>query len=521
MSLYLGLYPIGARGFGEIDPADDHSTVPATVILPEGAIVYAVTLQPAFRATGATATLRFSTHGYATGPADAALPSTAFLQAVRQPLDYTRRLSALSRGRRAAPAYGRIVLAGSGGDIDSLITDYAWDDRPVEVRAGGLGWPWDSFRTVMTGRAVACTGDAGTVVIEIADPSARLRKPLQANLYAGTGGLEGGDVLKGQPKPIALGLCRDIEPVPVNPAALVYQWNDGPSAGVDAVRVNGALWTYSATPGAGQYSVNLSNSTITLGGSAPPQGILTMDVRGDAAGTYVATASQILDRLLRARAGYGDEDLGGFSLSGGTIGVYFREAVTAEQAVDRIVEGVGGWYGWTREGRFGARTLGQLGSARGSLDVARVLDIACSAAPPPVWKVSVGWRPTWRVLNDNEVAGSVSAAERARLTSASSFAVASSAAIRVLSPNAAEMTVPGLFDNAADAQALADALLAWFGRPLREWQVPAMGAMHDFDVGDVATLTLPRFGLDAGEDFFVDEIREDAAAGRLTLTLVG
>lgn len=519
--LLFNLHAVGSRGFGEIDAADNVSTVPVPLALPEGAIVYAVVLEPLRRSDGAAVTFRLATHDYATGPADPDLASTRFLQAVRQPFDYRRGLSALTRGRRAAPAFGTIVLSNSSGDLDALVTDYAWDDRRVEVRAGGQAWPWASLRTVMVGRIVDCTANAGQIILTIADPSARLKKPLQANTYAGTGGLEGGVELKGRPKPIALGKVRNIEPVLVDAATLRYQVNDGPIAAVEAVYVNGSAWTSNATPGAGQYKADLSTGIITLGGSTPPQGILTADVRGDAAGAYVDTTALIVDRLLRQRTGFGDADIGGLSAPSGTVGVYFADPITGEEAIDLIAEGTGCWYGWSREGRFGLRTFGQITSPRGSIDESHALDLSCTAAPPPVHKVSVGWRRSWRVLNDNEVAGAVTAAERARLTSEQGLAVASSPAVKLLSPNAAEMTVPGLFDSEAAAQVLADSMLAWFSRPLRAWSVPAMGRLHDFDVGDTVTLTHPRFGFAAGADLFVDEIREDAFSGQLFLTLLG
>lgn len=519
--LLFNLHPLGSRGFGEIDPADDVSTIPVPLALPEGAVVHAVTLQPRRRSDGAVVTFRFATRDFSTGPADPDLPSTRFVQAVSQPMDYRRALSALTRGRRAAPAFGTVVLVSDGGDLDTLLTDYAWDDRPVEVRAGGLGWPWAALRTVLSGRITDCTGDARRIVLGIADPAERLRKPLQANSYAGTGGLEGGPELKGRPKPLCFGQVANLEPVPVDPANLKYQVHDGPIAGVDAVYVNGSAWSVNPSPGPGQYAADLSSGIVTLGGSAPPQGIVTADVRGDAAGTYVDSTALIVDRLLRQRAGYGDADMGGLSAPAGTIGVYFRDPVTAEAAIDRIAEGTGCWAGWSREGRFGLRMLGQIGTAKGRLGNGDLLDLACAAAPPPVWKVSVGFRRTWRVLNDNEVAGAVSAAERARLTAEQGFSLAEDPAVQVLSPNAAEMTVPGLFAEAADAQALAEHLLAWYGRPLRAWSLPVRGRLHDFDVGDAVTLTHPRFGFDAGADLFIDEIREDAARGAVTLVALG
>src|SRR5690606_29502373 len=64
------------------------------------------------------------------------------------------------------------------------------------------------------------------ISIPLRDRQAELEVPLQDDLYAGTGGLEGTADLTDKPRPVALGDVRNVPAVLVDPARLIYQVAD-------------------------------------------------------------------------------------------------------------------------------------------------------------------------------------------------------------------------------------------------------------------------------------------------------
>src|SRR5690606_4256550 len=122
------------------------------------------------------------------------------------------------------------------------------------------------------------------------DPQARLDHPLQHQLYAGTGSGEGGDDIKGRPKPVALGWCENVPAVLVDDVNLVYQVHFRGVESIAAVRDKGVTLTaasdradYAALVGAtiapGAYDTCLAEGLFRLGAS--PEGRITADVEGD------------------------------------------------------------------------------------------------------------------------------------------------------------------------------------------------------------------------------------------------
>ena len=72
-----------------------------------------------------------------------------------------------------------------------------------------------------------------TVQVALRDASYYLERQVPRNLYGGTGGLDGEVGLAGQAKPLVFGgptdaVIKNMTPVLVDPANLIYQVNDGP-----------------------------------------------------------------------------------------------------------------------------------------------------------------------------------------------------------------------------------------------------------------------------------------------------
>lgn len=529
MSYLFGAYGLGLAGFGYIEEADDPSAPTGATSLPQSENVYLFDISSIKISDDSLVTFRYSTSQYPirttwTDPELTIAEFYPYRPRIQQPPDLNRRLGLLTRALNSLPTIGAVNLLNKTGDLDSLFTDYAYDSRNIVVRAGGKDWPISNFREIFRGKLQQCLATENNISFVVADFATKLDTQLQTNTYEGSGGFEGTEELKGRPKPILLGKCRNIQPVLVDPANLIYQVHHTAIQAVDALYVNGVTWTYVASsPTSGQWTYNASTGRITLGGSTPPSGIVTVDVRGDSGGGYVDTISGIVDRLLRNYADFEDGDLGNLSTWSGTTGFYFTDEITIQAAMDEIARRSGSWWGMNRSGRVEMYSLGS-GIASGiTITEDDIFSISCQEAPTPVYKVKVGYGRTWRVMSNDEVAAGVSSAlERQRLTNEFSWAVAELSAVKTRSPLAAEMIIESNLDSETAAQNVADIALTYFSKYHKVWQVTIpITYAPDIEVGRTITVQHSRFGLDDGVSFFIDGYSENYSSGQITLTLVG
>jgi hypothetical protein len=128
-----------------------------------------------------------------------------------------------SQGRTS---FGNLELMIGDGEHDDLL-DYFWDGRTVEVMLGAEDFTIDEYKRVLYGTAEDITYDQRKLGIVFRGKEDLLDKPVQESLYAGTGGLEGGEDIAGSEKPLSFGLVRNLTPITVDRANLIYQYHDG------------------------------------------------------------------------------------------------------------------------------------------------------------------------------------------------------------------------------------------------------------------------------------------------------
>ncbi len=188
-----------------------------------------------------TTTLRYATRGFVTTPSETPA-NTPFDGVIQQPLNVRRhafRLGATSG--QSEVGYGDLLLENGNGDLDALVTDYAFDGRAITMRRGLVGAAYPGgFTTVFVGTMEQAEVDRDVVKIRVKDKAFALDVPLQTTLYAGDNvlpdGLEGtADDLKGKRKPLVFGTAKNVAPPCVNTSKLIYQVSDGPVALVGAV----------------------------------------------------------------------------------------------------------------------------------------------------------------------------------------------------------------------------------------------------------------------------------------------
>ena len=247
-------------------------------------------------------------------------------------------------GGRSRVSIGTVrILHGDGG---VNLRNLNWYGRSLEVKRGQRGDALGDFTTVIRGRITSMRWDREVFELGVSDLASELDVPLQDTLYAGSGGDEGGDDIKGRPKPRCLGKPRNIAPVLVDRANLVYQFSDRAAKAVDAVYDQGlaldsegdirtmSLADIRDWPACGgRYVTDLANGLIRLG--APPAGTPTMDAQGDIAtfswfGGGVVVFSSI--EMVKNRLAGGGANDGEIQLKAG--GLFFQDGTFYELTSD-------------------------------------------------------------------------------------------------------------------------------------------------------------------------------------------
>jgi len=173
------------------------------------------------------------------------------------------------------------------------------EQTPSDCGGGDLA----NASVLFTGIVAAMSAGRDVMTLTLSDLGERLNVPLQASLYAGTGGLEGTEDLTGVPRPVALGFTFNSTPVYIGLVDLgdgllpTYQSNWRQILGHIAVRERGVTMTKTTSaPGIGEWRDWPASGAFQLGFT--PNGIVTCDLRGDSAGGYRGTTAGVIERML-------------------------------------------------------------------------------------------------------------------------------------------------------------------------------------------------------------------------------
>lgn len=538
----------GLNGFS-VDPL---ATVPAAfdASVPNPLSVLLATPDPRFRylliatpfdpASGSEVTVYLADRSFATRPADT--PANQFFAGrLTSVLNWQVTLfDGAEPAGGSPPAFGDIRVANADGGLDSW-TGYEWDGRAVEIRVGGLDFTFDEFETVFRGTAADLVADETELAITIRDRAIDLSDPLQQTLYAGTGGLEGGEDIEGQAKPLAFGRVRNAAPVAVDRTYLIYQVHDGAVDAIDGVRDRGIGLTaggdtgdiYAASPAPGGYVTDLSRGLFRLGSS--PAGAVTADIRGDSTGGYVDTTAAIARRIVTTRLGARNladpAELAVPSFAAvdaalpGAIGLYIAGArPTAAELLNRLMAAAAGFWTFTRDG---ALTVGVVQAPTGATRTITDSDIVSGqiervSVAVPSHRRRLGYARLHTVQGAEELASGVSDSDRDYFANEYRFTVVEDAALRTRNALARDVEFLSLLDGRTAAEAEAARQQALYGVRRERFRVMlARPRFRYFPNHTVRLQGVGRFGLSEGRDFVVVGMAEDLSRNETVLELFG
>lgn len=450
---------------------------------------------------------------------------------------------------RASVGFGEIVLHNGDGWLDDVI-DLGWSGRPITLWRGVPFAARSTFTLVFTGALDGLTPDEQQVSLRLRTREALLDRPLQATLYQGSGGKEGGADLVGKRKPVAYGRLLNVPGVLIDSANLVYQISDLPVNQITAVRDKGVALAFdtdyasyallvAAAISSGDYATCLAEGMVRLGGA--PEGQVTIDCRGadngDSPGGYPETAGTIIRRIVTTRLDtvnlVDPDDLDADSFDQleidqpAPIGFWDGpdSSLTVGQALDQIMASIGGWWTFTLPGKLSVAVLKAPGG-----DADAVLTRADIVFGPfalqggvPSYRRLVGYQRMWAIQAQDSLAGAVTAADKLLYSTQYRYALTTDAAVLAKHRNARDVLTAGLFALQADAESEAARLQALHGV---ERRVVSVGVRPDnpFDAplgGVVEIQDFNRLGLSSSKKYRLIGLVVDLASGETTWVLWG
>jgi hypothetical protein len=478
--------------------------------------------------------LRLSLRGWIGEPSDDQMANVLYAKRLVEPPTLVRSIRVLPEdSARLSFQSGELSLDNADGGLDVLGGDWTMAGRPAVLRRGPHRTPirarYGEFGRVADLRITSAALTSGDrLTLGLREAATDLSVPA-CQTYTGTGGLEGDASLKGQLRPLLLGIKRQIQLLLLLSSPLVWQVAAGPLLQVFGVRDQGADLTpagdypslaalLGATVPPGSYATCLALGLVRTG--RKPFGMLTADAQAAGDGSHGGIALA----LLRGPGGLPEDRIvaSGFaSLPGGLAG-WIWTGGTVAAALDEVLRSCGGWWGSDRLGRIVAGRL-----VRPDLMAPRfTLERWMLTAEPseergavPRYRQRVAYRRLATVQSATDLVGLD--ADKAALVAAygtdQQVATAYSAATYDAYPSATDPDpLPSGYDAEADAQILADELLALHGVRRRRWRVPVGKWGHLIDLGDVVAVDHPRL---SGKSWVA--IASDEVGDAKTLTLWG
>lgn len=431
--------------------------------------------------------------------------------------------------QQGATSFGNLELLIGNEEHDEL-TGYYWDGRQVEVLLGAEDFSFDEFKQVLYGTAEDITYGQHKLNIVFRGKEELLDKLVQENLYEGTGGLEGGDDIKGSPKPVVLGFVSNITPVTVDADDLIYQVHDGsieriPRAfdGAADLRYAGDVTDIeTADPDPGFFMTQLSGGYFKLG--APPEKQVTCDVRGDNSGGYVSTVLEIIQRVVLNYTDLTEADLNLPSFFTANLdsrrveaGVYILNESVIE-VMNLLTDSIGGAWTFNRTGLLTIAVF-RLRRSAGTITENDVVkdSFRRDRTPPPCWQRRLGFLRSHTVQTNDQTLGAAGAAHKSFVAEEYRYVTDEEAAIKTSHPRARIVEKETALVHRIDAEIEVIRQQLLYGAAFNRYNLIVKRQQFKYQVGQTITIEYSRFGI--ASDMLILGIRENTSTCQTTFRL--
>lgn len=372
--------------------------------------------------------------------------------------------------------------------------------QQIRVYLGDPSWPKADFRQVITGICDGAWPEQERVRIQFRDAARQLQRPVLTERFdSGTA--------EDELKPLCLGRCYNVQPVLIDAAEHIYQFNSVSSQAVTAVRFNGDVVS------SGEYSVDLANSTITF--SIYPIGDVTCDVAGAVvSGTWLQTASDFIAYLLSRRGIQADIS----GLPDYQLGLYLTSDRQFDEVLDEICSSVGAYWLFDRLGQFRARAFNGIPDIK-TAHITRDQNLFGSRILrrriTPLHSMTLGYRRNWHPLTTIASAIYEEHPEQAkRLADSEQLVTLSDPVIESQFNDADTATVSTLIVSKTDADTETARRMALASIPRYVYETQQLATPFSWVLGQGATLERPGVN---GTDAALTRITENPLTGICTV----
>jgi len=438
------------------------------------------------------------------------------------------------------PDFGIIRIERDVQDGTEL-TDLKWAGRALEVYAGLKGWTQSRFQIAQSSTIKDVRWDEAGFDIRLLDAGVSLKEPVQAEVYGGTGGIDGSENLKDIRKPYGYGKVDNATPRQVDAALDIWQVHDRSIEAVRAAYDGGVELTSAGditdlalgsvvdwTPVAGYYITDLANGLIRLG--APTEKGLTVDFDGDndaSLGGFVTSTADINQRILRQRAGYTDADfsIGSYQALNISLpaakGIYSQSAgESIEATINQIMLPVG----FMRFDREGKATVGNL-SRQGTtvnLDSTKLLSLRSVDGYQIVHGVELGYNRSWTVMGENDFLGAATDEFKEFASQEYRTSLAEDAAVDAANADSTLLQIQTLFYSKADSDNEAARILTIMKEDKRFWELASINVQLGITPGKTVFLTDAKYARTAmGLSCIALRVRENSETNETAVTVWG
>ncbi len=506
----------------------------------------------------AVETLRVSSHGYVSHPAD--VPAhTVYDHRIDSIGPFGVHLFGQGRTMGVVSVEGVYLSLINIDDALSALIDHGFDGRAATLRR--LVDPRGSLvasEIVLRGTMEGMDSDSGMMSLrfKIYDRRRDIDKPIQKNFLPGTvlgtsASIDGTPDQKDKPRPLCFGKCFSVPGILVNPYDLMIQVHDGRVASIVAydggipLGFAGDYPTIAALRAAvhnpGKYATCLAAGVWRPYGSfkGRPGFVWTADVV-EGATAADRRAGAVTKRLLARLGQDGDIDAASFAALDASataeVGIYIEDETSGLTAIGQVLGSVGGWIAPTPMGAFQVGRFIGPGAPTWTLTEPDILTasvtetVAFTPNPDtdggvPTHRVVIKGRRNWHVHNDSDIAGCIASKKPALATALRQEYVDAKAedpAVLVKHLLSRELTIETLIADTAAAEAEASRRLGLYGVQRKVIRVMATrDEAQAMRLNTTGTVQFRGLGFDAGKPMVVIGREEDFQRERVILTLWG
>lgn len=415
-------------------------------------------------------------------------------------------------GSRLIPTVGQVDIDLAGGQHDNLC-GANFRDKFFQISAGRRSPSRrnpGSTSPVIQGRTRDARWDWDRLTVLLRDESEQFKDRPDSGTYAGTGGLEGDESLKGKYKPILFGLKRFLSPVLIDPILNIYQvhfrrveWlpfvyeNLRPFNMLGDISTMGIPTIQNWTEVPGACLTDLANGLFRLG--APAQGKISCIAQAE----MVYNPLTMMVKLLQTYAPlvpYNATSLTGMQPTNNfLLGFYLPpdDSRSLGQVFDEIMASINGYWAFTPLGIFTVYPLGftpQTGILTDEEMDPRTL--RRTSGTRPVWQVRAHYGHNPQPHRESEMAETgVFPPDRIYGRSEWRIAEYSDPVVKASERDAISIDIFTYLDDFSNALTVAQRVFILRGSPREIYACTVSERNFQFQIGQTWTLTSSRFGL--------------------------